>query len=123
MPSRAGMKPHEPRCKNTCWPSWAPRGTWRSFSPRSRVLRLQLPQSNNTGLELLASRGGYWRPSTAAAEVGVGPPVLLSGAVMRYRHQRVEFAAQFAQLAVHGHRGHRRAVIGGRALLQLLVLA
>ena len=51
------------------------------------------------------------------------PPVGFAGAVVGYRHERVQFAAQVAQLAVHGRRLDRlsRLMFQG-PLLQLLVL-
>ena len=50
-------------------------------------------------------RGRHDRATADPAQLVVDPAVRLAGAVMRERHQRVEFPAQIAQLAV----GRRRA--------------
>ena len=87
------------------------------------MLGVEPPQGFDARLDLLAGRRGDRRPSAPSAKLTVNPAVRLAGAVLSGRHEGVEFAAQLAQLAMHGRRRRRHSLAAGGPPLQLFVLA
>src|SRR5215211_8721555 len=96
------------RCRRRCASTSRSRRSSRRISttryatwPISQnALGPQLPHGLDAGLELFARRGRDRRAAADAAQLLVDPAVRLTGPVMGDRDERVELAAQLAQLAV-----------------------